>query len=251
MGILLPDDEKYVKQELEKLKKKLQKNKKILYLQLGFINEFATFKNEKKLSQEFKDEIKQKRIAITTRITQTFGLKESFRENMPVSDIVYDIQKSNEVLLEEMHDSCKTKVKRAMNKKISFKRISTLEEKEKFYQDWADISKKKGFGIIPKEQYQKLLDFIEKEHKGEVFVTELDGDIVGGSICIYTKDTLTYLYGFGNRKYQNIGGHHFLKFKIFEYAREHGLHYVDAMGGAPTGFPEHHLKGVSDFKESL
>ena len=72
MGILLPDDEKYVKQELEKLKKKLQKNKKILYLQLGFINEFATFKNEKKLSQEFKDSIKEQRLTLTKFITQTF-----------------------------------------------------------------------------------------------------------------------------------------------------------------------------------
>jgi hypothetical protein len=42
-----------------------------------------------------------------------------------------------------------------------------------------------------------------------------------------------------------------LKFKIFGLAREQEMDYVDAMGGAPTGFPNHHLKGVSDFKESL
>lgn len=143
MGILLPEDHHYVFQELTRLRKELSKNKKIIYLQLGLINEFARFKNEKKLSQAFKEEIKQKRIEITRKITKDFGLQESFRENMPVSDIIYSVQKSNETLLEEMHDSCKTKVKRAMNKKISFKRISTEAEKEKFYQDWKEISNKK------------------------------------------------------------------------------------------------------------
>ncbi|HKL44273.1 MAG TPA: peptidoglycan bridge formation glycyltransferase FemA/FemB family protein, partial [Candidatus Absconditabacterales bacterium] len=62
---------------------------------------------------------------------------------------------------------------------------------------------------------------------------------------------LIYLYGFSNRKYSNIGGHHYLKFKIFGQARKDGMSYVDMLGGAPTGFPEHPLTGVSRFKESL
>ncbi len=38
---------------------------------------------------------------------------------------------------------------------------------------------------------------------------------------------------------------------MFEWAREYGFKYADLMGGAPTGFPDHPLNGVSKFKESL
>lgn len=251
MGVILPDDEKYVKKELERIKKLLQKKRGVICLQLWLMNEITRFKNGKKLSEVFKEQVKNQRLILEKKIVETYGLKVAFRENMPVSNIIYDIQKTDEVLLEEMHDSCRTKVKKAMKKNILFKTLETEQEQESFYHDWKEISGKKHFGIIPEDQFIKLVTYLKKEHKGTVFVTELDGDIVGGSIVLFRGNTMTYLYGFGNRKYQNIGGHHFLKFKLFEYAREHWLKYVDAMGGAPTGFPEHHLKGVSDFKESL
>lgn len=38
---------------------------------------------------------------------------------------------------------------------------------------------------------------------------------------------------------------------MFERARDNGFQYCDLMGGAPTGFPDHPLTGVSKFKESL
>ena len=90
--------------------------------------------------------------------------------------------------------------------------------------------------------------------RGDIFVSHKDGEIHAGSICLYDEHRLIYLYGFGNsanKKLRNMGGHHFLKFKIFGYARERGCTYVDMMGGAPTGFDDHPLAGVSKFKESL
>ena len=38
---------------------------------------------------------------------------------------------------------------------------------------------------------------------------------------------------------------------MFSRARDNGFLYCDLMGGAPTGFPEHPLSSVSEFKESL
>jgi lipid II:glycine glycyltransferase (peptidoglycan interpeptide bridge formation enzyme) len=58
-------------------------------------------------------------------------------------------------------------------------------------------------------------------------------------------------YGFFDRKFNNIGVQHFLKFKLFSRARENGFTTVDTGGGAPTGFLKHPLAGVSEFKESL
>jgi len=84
-----------------------------------------------------------------------------------------------------------------------------------------------------------------------LFVAEKDGELIAGSICIHDADRITYLYGFADRKYSNIGWHHFLKFKIFSRAREQWIRICDMMGWAPTWFPDHPLTGVSKFKESL
>jgi lipid II:glycine glycyltransferase (peptidoglycan interpeptide bridge formation enzyme) len=82
---------------------------------------------------------------------------------------------------------------------------------------------------------------MKKNNNGSLFVATYENDIIAGSICIHDANRITYLYGFADRKYSNIGGHHFLKFKIFSRAREQGIAICDMMGAAPTGFPEHPL----------
>lgn len=84
-----------------------------------------------------------------------------------------------------------------------------------------------------------------------MFISDLHGEPIAGNICLFYDQTIVYLYGFTDRKYTNMGGHHYLKYGMFEWARDHGFSHCDLMGGAPTGFPEHPLAGVSKFKESL
>ena len=74
-----------------------------------------------------------------------------------------------------------------------------------------------------------------------MFISELNGESIAGNICLFHDDTIVYLYGFTDRKYTNLGGHHYLKYGMFEWASDHGFEYCDLMGGAPTGFPEHPL----------
>ena len=79
----------------------------------------------------------------------------------------------------------------------------------------------------------------------------MDGEMIAGTICIFNDKMIYCPYGFFDRKFNTIGVQHFVKFKLFLRARENGYRAVDTGGGAPTGFPEHTLAGVSEFKESL
>lgn len=79
----------------------------------------------------------------------------------------------------------------------------------------------------------------------------LDGEMIAGTICLFTDKLIYCPYGFFDRKFSNIGVQHFLKFKLFSRARDNGFITVDTGGGAPTGFPKHELASVSAFKESL
>jgi len=56
------------------------------------------------------------RINIRQFISSNFDLKLAFRENMPQSNIVYDVTKSDEILLSEMNSGCKERVKKAIKK---------------------------------------------------------------------------------------------------------------------------------------
>lgn len=250
MWVELPNDKKYVKSELERLKKKYEKEKWIMFIQLCFINEIIRFENCGQRTENFVNDMRTMRLNLRQEITNDFWLQVAFRENMPQANIIYDITKSDEELMKEMNSWCKERVKKAIKKWVDFG-IATPDQYDLFYEKWKEVSGDKGFNIIPRKQYDKLIRYITQNNRGNLFTSHIDWDIVAWSICVYDEHRIIYLYWFANRVYQNIGGHHFLKFKIFGRARKNGMTYVDMMWWAPTGFPEHPLNWVSKFKESL
>jgi lipid II:glycine glycyltransferase (peptidoglycan interpeptide bridge formation enzyme) len=78
-----------------------------------------------------------------------------------------------------------------------------------------------------------------------------DNEIVSWSLCLFIKDTIVFLYWATNREFGNIWWHQLLKYKIFERWHMNKYKSFDLLGGAPTGFNDHHLLWVSKFKESL
>lgn len=228
MGVELPDDSVYVMEEIQRLKKELGVDWKNIFLQLGVVNEMVSFENVSHRSQTFKDDMKQMRLNIRKYLCDLYDLKVSFRENMPQSNIVYDITKSDEQLMKEMNSGCKERVKKAIKNNIIFS-VATPDQYEDFFHQWVKLAGDKGFNTITYDQYQRLINYMTENNCGNIFVAHKDGELVAGSICVYDEHRIIYLYGFSNRKFGNIGGHHFLKFKIFGWAREQGLTYCDML----------------------
>lgn len=250
LWIEFPNNQEYIKQEIATLKRSLSKQFGTVFLQLGIINELIQFDNYQKQDEWFAQQIKKQRLTIQQRLASDYGLVPSRRENMPLSNIVYAVQKSDDQLLSEMNKWCRERVKKGIKKDIGF-RLAREDEYEFFYNKWLTLSWKKWFHPISKKQYYDLIAYMQKNNNGALFVASYEDDIIAGSVCVYDADRITYLYGFADRKYSNIGWHHFLKFKIFGRAREQGIAICDMMGAAPTWFPDHPLAGVSKFKESL
>lgn len=195
-------------------------------------------------------DIKQMRLNLRQRIIETYGLKLAFRENMPQSNILYFIDKTDEELLADMNSGAKEKVKNGFNKKVEFL-VAHPNQYEEFYQRRSRVAGHKGFAPVTRQQFQDLMKYLREHQAGEIFITMHEGEILAGSICIFDGNHFIYLYGFTERGKNKYGGHHYLKFRAFGRAREQGFDYCDMLGGAPTGFPEHPLAGVSSFKESL
>ena len=250
MWVVLPTDKEYVRSELQKLQEKYKKEKWVIFVQLCLLNEIIRFENVWVRSDSFLNDMKEMRLQVRQQMKDLYWLETAFRENMPQANIVYDITKSDEDLIKEMNSGCKERVKKAIKKGIEFG-VASPDQYDLFYQKWVELSWMKGFNIIPKKQYNKLIRYMTQNNRGNLFTSTINGDIIAGSICVYDQHRIIYLYWFSNREYSNIWGHHYLKFKIFGHARKLWMTYVDMLGWAPTGFPTHPLNGVSRFKESL
>jgi len=120
MGVELPSDKEYVKEELKRVKKELSKKGKIIMLQLGIINEMITFENTSHRSDTFPRDMKHMRLNLQHFICKHYGLKVAFRENMPNSNIIIDLSKPDDQLLMEMNASARQRIKKAFGKKIEF-----------------------------------------------------------------------------------------------------------------------------------
>lgn len=252
LWVILPDDMEYVKREVWRIQKKYNNKFWNILFQRWVINQMVQFANIAHRSDVFKNDMKNMRLSIREWIRRETGMIPSFRENMPEANIVYDITKSDEQLLEEMNSWCKERVKKSINKWATF-RVADPSEYEKFYKDWQVLAWSKWFNIIWYETYIKLVSYITENNCGNVFVAEIWENLLAWSICIYDKHRIIYLYWFASREpeYRNIWAHHFLKFKIFGRAREKWLTYCDMLWWAPTWFDDHPWAGVSKFKESL
>jgi predicted N-acyltransferase len=170
--------------------------------------------------KEFVDNIKQMRLNIRSKITQEYGLQVAFRENMPQSNIIYFIDKSDEALMDEMNSGAKQKVKHGFSKKIDFQ-LATPDRYEEFYQKWTKVAGLKGFAPITKSQFYALMDYLEQKDCGHIFITLHEGQIIAGSICLLDDNHLVYLYGFAERGKNSYGGQQYLKFRAFGRARQH------------------------------
>ena len=250
MGVELPTDREYVIAEIKRVKKELSKKQTNILLQLGIVNEMISFENVSHRSDDFQLDMKHMRLNLQNFLQKHYKFKVAFRENMPMSDIIIDVSKPDDQLLQEMNSGSRQRIKKAIGKEIEFG-MAAPDQYDLFYQKWKETSGDKWFNIIPYDQFERLVRYITQHGRGNLFVTHIGEELVSWSICLYDQKNIIYLYGFTNRNFGNIGSHHYLKYRMFSRARDNGFVYCDLMGGAPTGFPDHHLASVSAFKESL
>lgn len=250
MGVEFPSDHDYIRSELSRIKKQYGKKRGNISFQFWLINEIISFENCWMRESDFIGDIRQMRLNIRDKITMEYDLTLAFRENMPQSNIIYFIDKSDEELMEEMNSGAKQKVKHGFKKNVDFQ-IASPDQYEEFYQKWSKVAGFKGFAPITKRQFYDLMGYLEKNNCGHIFITLHQWEIIAGSICLLDDNHLVYLYGFAERGKNSYGGQQYLKYRAFQRSREHWYDYCDMMGWAPTGFPEHPLTGVSAFKESL
>ena len=170
MGVELPTDKNYVQSELNKLRKHFKG--KGIFFQLGFVNEMISFENASHKSEDFKEDMLQMRHHLQEFLCQNYWLEVAFRENMPNSNIIIDLSKPDDQLIMEMNASARQRVRKGINKKLEFG-MAGPDQYQAFYDKWLKISGKKGFNIIPYEQYERLIRYITQNNRWNLFVSSI------------------------------------------------------------------------------
>lgn len=173
--------------------------------------------------------MRQMRINLQEYLCTHYGLQVAFRENMPNSDIIIDVSKTDEQLIDEMNSGSRQRIRKAMSKQIEFG-MASPDQYPLFYKKRVETSGVKGFNVIPYDQFERLIRYITQNSCGNLFVTSIGQELVSGSICFYDGKNIIYMYGFTNRKFGNVGSHHYLKYRMFSRARDNGFVFCDLMG---------------------
>jgi len=225
-----------VKAELKKVKSTFWKWNNIFF-QFGFINQLEEpfFKNRKKIETSLKQ----------------YGLYPSIRENMPLATVEIDLTKSEEDLYKSFSKTAKRYINKWKKLGLIFTKASD-EDIEKFYKVWADIAKFKWFYIYDYSTYKALLNYLDEVDKGWLYVVKDEkGQIYAGNIFIINQWLGVYLYGAANRGSQKIGPDYFLKWELFKFLKNNWLKKIDLLWISPSGYENHHLKGVTQAKKAL
>jgi lipid II:glycine glycyltransferase (peptidoglycan interpeptide bridge formation enzyme) len=153
--------------------------------------------------------------------------------------------------LNDFSDSGKRYLNKGKKAWLSFVIADTKEQWEQFYHTRYTTAFDKGFGVISKQEFETLREFCLSEKKGQLFLATKEGAIVSGSLFLFEGKQMTYLYGATDRSFGDIGGHYWLMYNSFCRWQQSGYLHCDLLGIAPFGFPDHHLAGVSRFKQSF
>lgn len=222
-----------------------------IMFQFWFVDELQRFPVSNLKSDEFINTIKHQRETNNDYMNRTFGLCTSFRENMPLSTIIFDLSLWYDNLFQSMSKSARAHINKWNTRNLVFTLARNNQERDEFYQIWHETSTDKGFNIFSKSSFDSLRNFLNPKSTGNLFLAKLNWQIVSWSICFFVWKTIVYMYGATNRKFWNVWWHHFLKNEMFKWWIENWFKTVDLLWTSPTWYPEHHLCWVSKFKESL
>lgn len=255
-------------QGIKIIEHKIALNKSFLYsFGVSVIDNFENFINKVK-------EIAKKENAIFLKIEprsfdlftfggqardNLFGLKKfGFRKSnniQPLQTIILDITKTEEELLNQMHQKTRYNIQLAQKRGVKIRNLkSEIKNFEEFWKLMTKTSKRDGFRAYPKEYYQKMLEIPGTE----LFVAELPlihqsltdklgtSRVIAANIVFFCENQAIYLHGASDYEYRNLMAPHLLQWEQIKEAKRRNCVEYDFWGINETKWP-----GVTRFKRGF
>jgi len=172
------------------------------------------------------------------------GFKLSKKQIQPNKTIVLDLNRSEEDLLNQMHQKTRYNIRLAEKKGVSVEQnqsninsflglLSKTTQRDKFYSH-------------PKGHYLKMVDVLGKANMLKIFLAKCDNRVIAGSINIFWNKIAIYSHGASDHSYRNSMAPHLLQWEAIKQAKANDFQYYDFGGINEKKWP-----GITRFKKGF
>jgi peptidoglycan pentaglycine glycine transferase (the first glycine) len=181
----------------------------------------------------------------------------------PIKTEILDLEKSEQELLEAMHQKTRYNIRLAEKKGVKIKwqmangkwqmangeRGTKNKDVEIFYKLSQETAKRDGIKIYSKDYYEKLVEFFgdnKKQMKLKLYVAEYEGKPLASIMVIYFGDTATYLYGASSNENRELMPNYLIQWQAIKDAKSAGMKIYDFWGIDEEKWP-----GITRFKKGF
>ena len=244
-------DPQYVHDQISQLRNNLCHHSGDIFIQLGLIDPLCQYHSTDLKDPLLRQDIRARRVHLQDMLHDRRGFKTTVRENMPMANVTIDCTQPRDLIQKNFSTSCRNHIKKWLSHHYTFEPKPNTQDIKAFFPIRQETMHAKWVYTITEQMYYNLLDYLAQGNQWGLFLVKHKHDIVSWSICLIDEATMLYLYGASNRSRGNTGGHHLLKYHLIDHAIQTGLQVFDFFWASPTGYDDHHLIGVSRFKESF
>lgn len=157
--------------------------------------------------------------------------------------------KTEDEIFENFHSKWRYNIRLASRKGVTV-RIGDRSDLPKFHEIMKVTGERDHFGIRPLEYFENMYDVMYEKNL-RLYVAEIDGEMVSGTIAIYYGDKVWYLYGASDNEHRNCMPNYLLQWEMIKWAVELGCKIYDFRGVSGDLSPENPLYGLYRFKKGF
>ena len=183
---------------------------------------------------------------------EVLGFRSQVSESLqPRQTVILDLQKSEEELLDGMHEKTRYNIRLAGRRGVQVKNSQFSILNSQFTIFWKllqETAERDGFRTHERSYYGKLLEAQGDDFSNELFFAEYEGEVLAAAMInfYHPSRTATYLHGASARSHREVMAPHMLHWQIARDAKNRGFAHYDFWGIDEKKWP-----GVTRFKRGF
>ncbi|MCO6449164.1 MAG: peptidoglycan bridge formation glycyltransferase FemA/FemB family protein [Caldilineales bacterium] len=181
-------------------------------------------------------------------VLQTRGWMPSAEQVQFRNTVLSDLAANEEVILAGMKQKTRYNIRLAERKGV---RVQPSDNFAAFYSLYAETSARDGFLIRPASYYRAVMERMQGNSAGQLFLADVDGDVIAGIFLMRFGPTAWYFYGASADRHRNLMPTYLLQWEAMRWAKGQGCTIYDWWGAPDELVEDDPMWGVYRFKEGF
>lgn len=182
-------------------------------------------------------------------IAQGFGFKKAGRSVQPQDSLIIDLKKPENEILESFEKRCRSEIKLADKKNVSFCRDNSENGIKNFLALLEKTAARDSFKTHSSVYYRIMVENLAPAGQIDLFFAKIGTEIISGCITVYFGKTASYIHAASSGAYRAANA---LVWHAIKEAKRRECDNFDLYGVSPAEAGESHpWHGLTKFKESF